>query len=72
MIQKTGAEEPPIPRYRRASDHEHYSNAHNAEAEVALQERAEDGPSCCHDFALNKNEIRSRLLQVALDHGMVP
>jgi hypothetical protein len=49
-----------------------YSNAHNAEAAVALYERAEDGLRCCHDFALNNSEIRSRLLQIALDHGMVP
>jgi hypothetical protein len=49
-----------------------YSNAHNAEAAVALYERAEDSLRCCHDFALNNSELRSRILQVALDHGMVP
>ena len=49
-----------------------YSTANTAEAAVALYERAEDGLRCCHDFALNNSELRSRLLQVALDHGMVP
>ena len=49
-----------------------YSIAHNAEAAVALYERAEDGLHCCHDFALNKSELRSRILQVSLDHGLVP
>ena len=59
-------------RRLRGGDDERYSNAHNAEAAVALYKRAEDGLCCCNDFALNKNELRSRLLQVALDHGMVP
>jgi hypothetical protein len=54
-----------------ASDLGRYSNAHNAEAAVALYEHAEDGLRFCHDFALNESELRSRLLQVALDHGMV-
>jgi hypothetical protein len=72
MIQKTGAEEPPIPRYRPASDLEHNSNAHNAEAAVALYELAEDGLRCCHGFALNKSELCIRLLLVVFDHGMVP
>ena len=49
-----------------------YSNAHNAEAAVALYERAEDGLRCCHDFALNNSELHSRILQIALDHCMVP
>ena len=48
-----------------------YSNAHNAEAAVALYELAEDSLRCCHDFALNNSELRSRILQVALDHGLV-
>jgi hypothetical protein len=61
-----------LQRQPPASDLERYSNAHNAEAAVALYERAEDGLRCCHDFALNNSEIRSRLLQIALDHGMVP
>jgi hypothetical protein len=26
---------------------------------------------CCHDLAINQGELRSRLLQVALDHGIV-
>ena len=49
-----------------------YSNAHNAEAGVALCERAEDGLRCCHGFALNKSELCIRLLLVVFDHGMVP
>ncbi len=56
----------------RPGDGKRYSNAHNAEAAVALYERAEDDLRCCHDFALNNSELRSRLLQIALDHGMVP
>ena len=55
-----------------ATQGQRYSNAHNAEAAVALYERAEDGLHCCHEFALNNSELRSRLLQIALDHGMVP
>jgi type I restriction enzyme, R subunit len=39
---------------------------------VALYENAEDGLHCFHDFALNKSELRSRILQVALDHSLVP
>jgi len=72
MIQKTGAEEPPIPRNRSASDLEHYSNANNAKAAVALYERSEDSLRCCHDFCLHMSELHSRMLQVSLDHGMVP
>jgi hypothetical protein len=40
-----------------ASDLKRYSNAHNAEAAVALYERAEDSLRCCHDYALNKSEL---------------
>jgi hypothetical protein len=54
-----------------ASDLERYSNAHNSEAAVALYERAEDSLRCCHDYALNKSELSSRLLQVTLDHAIV-
>ena len=42
-------------RTLRPGDGERYSNAHNAEAAVALYERAEDSLRCCHDFALNKS-----------------
>jgi hypothetical protein len=55
-----------------ATHGQRYGNAHNAEVAVALYERAEDGLHFCHDFALNKGELRSRLLQVAFDHGMIP
>jgi hypothetical protein len=54
-----------------ASDLERSNNAHDTEAAVALYERAENALSCCHDLALNQGELRSRLLQVALDHGML-
>ena len=56
----------------RAGAGKRYNNAHDTEVALALYERAENALSCCHDCALNKTEIRSRLLQVALDHGMVP
>ena len=37
---------------------------------MALYERTEDVLRCCHGLALNKSELCSRLLKIALDHGI--
>jgi hypothetical protein len=47
-----------------------YSNAHNGEAALALYERAEAAIHCAAELPLAANELRSRLLAVANDHGM--
>jgi hypothetical protein len=47
-----------------------YSNAHNGEASLALYERAEAAIHCAAELPLAANELRSRLLAVANDHGM--
>jgi hypothetical protein len=46
-------------RRLRGGDDERYSNAHNAEAAVALYERAEYGLCYFHDFAPHMSELRS-------------
>ncbi len=47
-----------------------YSNAHNGESALALFERAEAAIHCAAELSLVANELRSRLLAVANDHGM--
>jgi hypothetical protein len=47
-----------------------YSNAHNAEAALALYERAETAIGCEADLPLTSPQIRSRLLAIATRHAM--
>lgn len=47
-----------------------YSNAHNGESALALYERAEAAVDCAAELPLAADELRSRLLAVANDHGM--
>jgi len=47
-----------------------YSNAHNGEAALALYERAEVAIHCAAELPLAADELRSRLLAIANDHGM--
>lgn len=48
-----------------------YSSAHNEEAAVALYVRAEEALRCIGDLLLNEPSLRSRILQVSQEHGMV-
>jgi hypothetical protein len=47
-----------------------YSNAHNGESALALYERAEAAIHCEAELPLAADELRSRLLAIANDHGM--
>lgn len=47
-----------------------YSNAHNGESALALDERAEAAIHCAAELPLAADELHSRLLAVANDHGM--
>lgn len=47
-----------------------YSNAHNGESALVIYERAEAAIHCAAELPLAANELRSRLLAVANDHGM--
>jgi hypothetical protein len=47
-----------------------YSNAHNGDAALALYERAEAAIHSAAELSLAANELRSRLLAIANDHGM--
>lgn len=54
-----------------ATDGLFYSNAHNSESAIALNERAQDAISCDQDLALGSPLLRSRLQQIASDHSLV-
>jgi hypothetical protein len=47
-----------------------YSNAHNGESALALYERADAEIHCEAELPLAADELRSRLLAIANDHGM--
>jgi hypothetical protein len=47
-----------------------YSNAHNGKAALAVYERAEAAIHCAAELPLAADELSSRLLAIANDHGM--
>jgi hypothetical protein len=48
-----------------------YGNAHNDEQALALYERAKDGLSCLMTLPLNDDQLRSEVLLIASEYGLI-